>query len=276
MLTDPTYAADTVARLRALPIKTGAAAVAHADAYAWLKAMPDGCVDVSILDPPYDETTHANAQTNAGGGPGSLAIDFTALSSYDFVRDLLRVTRRWVIAFCALEQLGDYKRAVGGPWNTGGCWVRAGAWHRTNGTPQITGDRPAQGAEGIAIMHSRQHGVRMRWNGGGHRAIYVSPVVAGLARPGQARRRLHETQKPVSVIDTLVAQFTDRGELIFDPFGGSMTTGISALKHERRFLGLELREAAYRIGADRLHRALRTRTTDAVDRDATEAVHATT
>lgn len=275
MLTDPTKAAGIITSLRALRVEVGAACAVHADTYAWLKAMPDGCVDVAILDPPYDEDTHANAKTNAGGGPGSLDIDFAALQSYDFVRDLLRVTRRWVIAFCALEQLGDYKRAAGGAWNKGGSYVRGGGWHRTNGTPQITGDRPAQGIEGIAILHSRHHGVRMRWNGGGHRAVYVAPVVRGMARPGRGIHRLHETQKPVAVIDQLVAQFTDRGELIFDGFGGSMTTGVSALKHERRFLGLEVREPAWREGAARLQRALRTRAPEDTDRDAI-AVHATT
>ena len=50
----------------------------------------------------------------------------------------------------------------------------------------------------------------------------------------------------------LVDHFSDPGELVLDPFGGSMTTGIAALRHGRRFLGFELVPAWADQGRERL------------------------
>lgn len=51
-------------------------------------------------------------------------------------------------------------------------------------------------------------------------------------------------------MERLVRDFSDRGELILDPFAGSGTTGVAALRLGRRFLGWE-RNPKYHGTADR-------------------------
>ena len=46
--------------------------------------------------------------------------------------------------------------------------------------------------------------------------------------------RLHETQKPLDLMQQLVRDFTDRGDLIIDPFGGSGSTGEAAYRSQYR------------------------------------------
>ena len=51
--------------------------------------------------------------------------------------------------------------------------------------------------------------------------------------------KVHPAQKPVSVMAWLVNAMTSRGERVADPFCGSGTTGIAAVKMGRGFHGIE-------------------------------------
>jgi site-specific DNA-methyltransferase (adenine-specific) len=188
-------------------------------------------VDHIITDPPYDAETHENARSMKDGG-SNIDIDFKPLQNMIHVDYFMQLARRWSIAFCSLEQLGDYRRAARAGW------IRAGLWVRTNGTPALTGDRPGQGGEGIAIMHPHKD---RRWNGKGQRGYWLGPI---------SEDHEHPTQKPLWIMETLIRQFTDRGETILDPFMGSGTTGVAAVKLGRNFIGFE-RDPKYFAIAER-------------------------
>lgn len=190
-----------------------------------------GDYDHFIGDPPYDAKTHEGARSELRP---NYKIDFEPIDPA-FVVSLVR-PKRWAVAFCALEMLGDYKRL------TGERWIRSGVWDRTDGAPQISGDRPAQGAEGIAIWHP---GGAKRWNGGGKQAKWRYGIVRG-------DDRVHDTQKPLGLMRDLVLEFTDAGELIVDYFAGSGTTGVAAKVCGRRAVLVEMAEAHCESAAKRL------------------------
>jgi site-specific DNA-methyltransferase (adenine-specific) len=50
----------------------------------------------------------------------------------------------------------------------------------------------------------------------------------------------------------LVRLFSNKGELILDPFAGSGTTGVAALRLGRRFLGWELNAVYVAVARKRL------------------------
>lgn len=215
-----------------------------------LPALP--CADHVITDPPYDERTHNGARTAARDGTrlngrrtieavNPIPIDFDPLDVASFLPAMLSVTSRWLIAFCALEMLGHYK-AIGGD-----AYVRGGFWRRSDGAPQFSGDRPGQPGDGIAILHrplSAGRVGRTRWNGGGKHAYYEYNVVK--------HDRLHPTQKPDPLMCALVADFTDEGETILDPFAGSGTTLIAAKLWGRKAIGIEINERFCETAAKRL------------------------
>lgn len=218
--------------------------VVHGDSREILSFLADDYADHIVTDPPYNERTHANASTMWGfrkkGGPNKIDIDFDPLAGFEFVPDLLRVGRRWVLAFCALEDLGRYSDAAGA------LFVRSGIWDRPDGTPQLTGDRPGQGAEGIAVMHgARAPGEgRMAWGSGGKRGIWRHGV--------ERNERHHPTVKPLPLMLELIQDFTNEGDLVLDPYCGSGTTGVACLRLGRRFLGIELDENHARTAQERL------------------------
>lgn len=49
----------------------------------------------------------------------------------------------------------------------------------------------------------------------------------------------HPTQKPLDLLERIILASTNEGDLILDPFMGSATTGVAALKHNRKFVGIE-------------------------------------
>ncbi len=63
---------------------------------------------------------------------------------------------------------------------------------------------------------------------------------------------LHPTQKPVDLIEHLIEKFTSEGDIILDPFMGSGTTGVAAIKNKRDFIGIELDAEYFKISEKRI------------------------
>ena len=72
-----------------------------------------------------------------------------------------------------------------------------------------------------------------------------------------ARSRLdHFATFPLELIEQFVLATTDGGDLVLDPFAGTATTGVAALRHGRRFLGIELNSRYAAISRERLRDAI--------------------
>lgn len=66
----------------------------------------------------------------------------------------------------------------------------------------------------------------------------------------------HPTQKPVELIARIILASSREGDLVFDPFAGSSTTGVAAIETRRRFVGCELEDAFVQLSKDRLAASL--------------------
>jgi site-specific DNA-methyltransferase (adenine-specific) len=64
--------------------------------------------------------------------------------------------------------------------------------------------------------------------------------------------RGYPAEKPVAVSEVLINQSSQPGNVVADPFMGSGSVGVAAVKLGRRFLGTDLNPAAVRWSADRL------------------------
>jgi len=62
----------------------------------------------------------------------------------------------------------------------------------------------------------------------------------------------HPTQKPIELLNRIVLASTKHGDIILDPFTGSSTTGVAAVKEKRQFIGIELEEEYLRTSIKRL------------------------
>lgn len=176
--------------------------------------------DHIITDPPYDAKTHKGAK--AAERPNQRDIDFDPIDPHVITPMLLAHVKRWCLCFCSMEMLGAYQAAAGASY------IRGGFYHRLNGSPQFTGDRPAMAGEGIAILHPPG---KKRWNRHGLPAYWQGTRV---------QYANHPTTKPLSLMMALINDFTDPGDLIFDPFAGSGTTFEACKKLRRKCVGIEI------------------------------------
>ena len=62
----------------------------------------------------------------------------------------------------------------------------------------------------------------------------------------------YPTEKPVAVSDVLVQQSSEPGEIVVDPFAGSGSVGVAALKNGCEFWGNDLAPAALEVARPRL------------------------
>lgn len=67
----------------------------------------------------------------------------------------------------------------------------------------------------------------------------------------------HPCPKPLAWMRWAVARATRIGESILDPFMGSGTTGVAAVKLGRRFIGIEIEERYFDIACRRISEALK-------------------
>ena len=63
----------------------------------------------------------------------------------------------------------------------------------------------------------------------------------------------HPTQKPLNLLERIILASTNEGDLILDPFMGSATTGVAALKHNRKFVGIEKEKEFVELAEKRLN-----------------------
>ncbi len=224
------------------PVIIGNATLYCGDCLEILPTLP--MVDAVITDPPYSDQTHKGARSGDRGK--DVAIDFDSFSEAQFItitEYLVAAANRWVVMFTDWKFAGKAD-AAGLPVIRCGCWVK------TNPMPQMTGDRPGTGWEAILILHRRG---KKQWNGKGKPAVYHH----GTSRFGYFGPSNHPTEKPVTLVAQLVADFSDKGETILDPFMGSGTTGVAAMQMGRHFIGIEKDPDYFAIACQRIEKAQR-------------------
>lgn len=222
------------------------------DALAVLRELPDNSVDAVVTDPPYSSGGAYRGDRTASTGSKYMRSEVHVQD--DFTGD--NRDQRSFGYWCALW-LGECHRiarpgsmiAVAADWRQlptvtdaiqAGGWVWRGiaAWAKPNARPQQ--GRPAAACEFYV------------WGSAGPRPL-AGETLPGFwhVSPLRGAERLHQTEKPIAVLRDLVRAAPVDG-VVLDPFAGSGTTGIAALREGRRFLGVELSRHYADVAARRL------------------------
>jgi hypothetical protein len=76
--------------------------------------------------------------------------------------------------------------------------------------------------------------------------------MSGIFTDGFITKPDHPYAKPPTLMEKLVLMYTKPGDLVFDPFCGSGTLGVAALKHGRRYVGCEINKDFFEMAKNRI------------------------
>lgn len=235
--------------------RIGAATLYLADCLEVFPHLP--AVQAVITDPPYEAEAHAEGRILGSGRERAMrsrALDFAPMTERlrgDVAQQCSKLCSGWVLFFCQAEAVAAWRTNMA---DAGMAWRRAMVWVKPDSSPQLSGDRPAQGYESIAAAWAGTG--RSRWNGGGRRGVFVY----GKHDPGTGhggKRNEHPTQKPIALMADLVGLFSQYGDVVLDPFMGSGSTGVAATANGRQFVGIEINEAYFELACERIENAQR-------------------
>ena len=72
--------------------------------------------------------------------------------------------------------------------------------------------------------------------------VWIFPKVTSGKKRSSCERTKHPAQFPEAVIERIMKASSNEGDLVLDPFMGSGTTAVVALRLNRRIIGFEIRE----------------------------------
>ena len=198
-------------------------------------------VDAVITDPPYESHMHdakrgvkvfgAKLRIRNDGHANPPPVDFASIDGMREIvaQEAVRLAQGWSLVFCTPEGVAPWRDALEA---AGAKYKRACVWVKPDSAPQFNGQGPAMGAEMfVAAWCGDGHS---KLNGGGRRNVFTHPCQPP-DRTGE-----HPTEKPISLMREIISLFSAPGQLVCDPFMGSGTTGVAAVKLGRRFIGIEL------------------------------------
>ena len=219
-------------------------ALYHADARDSIETViVNGTVDLLLTDPPYGmqyESQGPAASQNIRGDGARQGVRV-------FRQVLFELAHKWqhdahAYSFCHWEGLPDFYDAM----STSLSIRNALVWDKAAGG---VGDTECDysrdfecvlyGLRGRRPLNGRRDGAMLR----GHRGV-------------PSAKRLHPTEKPVSLLAYLILKSTQPGHLVIDPFAGSASTLEAAKLTGRRAIGFEHDERWLEAAAKRLEQEI--------------------
>jgi len=244
-----------------------------------LPTLPECSVDMIFGDPPYNLsnggiTCHAGRMVSVDKGDWdkSNGID----KDYEFTIDWLTACRRvlkddgtiWVsgtmhkiysIGF-ALQQLG-YKL------------LNDISWFKPNAAPNLScryfthsHETLIWAAKSEKSKHKFDYQLMKQIAGGKQmRSLWIDIDVEdepqdiwSITTPTKTEKKFgkHPTQKPVALLERIIFASTNSDDVILDPFTGSSTAGVAAVRHNRRFIGIDNNTEYLELSVKRLEEEL--------------------
>lgn len=235
------------------------------DSLNLMKDIPDESIDVIITDPPFflsngGMTVHSGKQVSVNKGDWDNKDLINPETFYSiFLDEARRVLNKdgTILIFGTMHNIylvGYLLQKK--DWKI----LNNLTWQKTNPAPNLSGRMFTHSTENIIWArkdaqkgkHFFNYKLMKEYNGGKQmKDVWSSATVSKKEKIFGK----HPTQKPEWLMERLVEASTDVDALILDPFIGSGTTAVAAVKHGRRVIGIDMSQEYLGIAIKRIQNA---------------------
>ncbi len=267
------YAAKTVRLNKAAALTDVLNKTICQDSLKAMDYLPDKCVDLMIVDPPYNLTKNFASTTFK-------ETDFKTYKKW--LDKWLKKTVRLLKDNATVYICSDWKTSIAVPEIAGKYFILQNriSWEREKGRGAQNNwknclediwfftvsknycfniDAVKIQKEVIAPYRDKD-GQPKDWVDNGakkYRLTHPSNIWTDISIPfwSMPENTPHPTQKPEKLIAKLILASSNPGDVVFDPFLGSGTTSVTAKKLGRQYIGIEREKAYAAIAEKRLEMA---------------------
>lgn len=230
----------------------------HGDCVSEMQKIQNDSVSLILTDPPYNLGIFMKKrETNLGALRENhfVASDWDNLtqeewehSMLDFLKESARVLKKRgsMIIFMSIIKASTI---ISLAEKCGFYYKTTGIWHKKNPMPRNMNLHFINSTESwIYFTYGGKTGTFNNEGKAIHDFIETSTISVGEKKYGK-----HPTQKPEKLMDFFVKILSNQGDTVLDPFMGSGSTGVAALRHGRDFIGIELNDKYFEIAEKRTH-----------------------
>lgn len=225
-----------------------------------MKEIPDNSIDALISDPPYGISTEMKItrtrNTMKFKATTDLSGNFGKWDKFETIHEFMQFTYAWVdevdrilkgggMFICYFDRdkinfLSHYLQSKG--YKSKGYYADC----KSNPVPQARKVKWMNGWEECGLWQKSNGKLTYNYKEGQHKDYGIRPICGG------KERTKHPTQKPKSVITDFVRWWTNKNDIILDPFIGSGTTGVACKELGRRYIGIEINPEYCEIAQNRI------------------------
>ena len=232
----------------------------HGDCIEGMKILPDNSVDMVLTDPPYGTTQNK----------WDTIIDMDL-----FWKEIKRVTKEHSAILLFSQMPFTATAVMSNPKMFRYEWIA----EKNNPTGFLNAKRmPLKCHENVLVFYGKlpvyhpimEHGKPYRRgakdkNSSNYNEVKRLPSenTTGTRFPRDVLKvswrsafgkTLHPTQKPVSLCEYFIKTYSNKGDIILDPFIGSGTTVVAAINTERKYIGFERDDKYFEVAKNRLEK----------------------
>ena len=215
-----------------------------------MKLIPDKSIDLILTDPPYKITARGN-----GGNSGGMfqkkevnngkVFKVNDLEIEDWLPEFYRVLKDGTHCYIMTnnKNITHYLSVIDSSLFH---FIKNLIWVKDN---KIMGQTYMSQFEYVIMLRKGKH---KRINDCGQGDVLQIPNKKMKNLEGKT---IHDTEKPVKLNEILIANSSNEGEIVLDPFMGVGSCGVACINTNRDFIGIELDEGYYNIAKERIESA---------------------
>ena len=205
----------------------------HNDCMAILPSMQDNIVNFTLTDIPYNGVNRkSNGLRNLDKGEA----DILTFDLEQFLTQVYRVTSNSIVIFCGHLLQSEIYQFFSNQKGT----VRTIVWEKSNPSP-MNGQ--------LIYLSGIELGIWFKKSGA---KVFNAKCKNTVFKYPCGKSKLHPTEKNHTLLEDLIKDNTNEGDIVFDPCCGSGSHLLIAKRLNRQFLGIEINKEYYDIAEKRL------------------------